>query len=208
MANLPQKYPTPVSWANCSSSFRFQVKVFFLFCGFSNFFHLYPPFSLPFFSFKILFIFREGKGGRKRGRKTSMCGCLLHALNWGPDLQPRHVPPLGIEPATLWFAGQHSIHWATPARATFIYLFYYVLLTMLLQLSYFPLFIPLHPAHPLPPAFPPFSSCPWVIHISTLASPLPILFLLSPCLFSTYHLCYLFSCLLYTSDAADDLSVV
>ena len=25
---------------------------------------------------KILFIFREGKGGRKRGRQTSMCGCL------------------------------------------------------------------------------------------------------------------------------------
>ena len=24
----------------------------------------------------ILFIFREGKGGRKRGRETSMCGCL------------------------------------------------------------------------------------------------------------------------------------
>ena len=49
------------------------------------------------------------------------------------------------------------------------------------------------PAHSLPPTFPPFSSCPWVIHISSLASPFPILFLPSPCLFSTYHLCYLFS---------------
>ena len=28
-----------------------------------------------------LFIFREGKGGRKRGRETSV-GCLLHAPNW------------------------------------------------------------------------------------------------------------------------------
>ena len=28
--------------------------------------------------FYILFIFREGKGRRKRGRETSMCGCLLH----------------------------------------------------------------------------------------------------------------------------------
>ena len=26
-------------------------------------------------------------------------------------------PDLGIKPATFWFAGQHSIHWATPARA-------------------------------------------------------------------------------------------
>ena len=57
----------------------------------------------------------------------------------------------------------------------------------------FPLFILLHSAHPLPPTFPPFSSCPWVILISSLAPTFPILFLPSPCLFSTYHLCYLFS---------------
>ena len=50
-------------------------------------------------------------------------------------------------------------------------------------------FIPLHPAPPLPSAFPiPLSSCPWVIHISSLASPFPILFLTSSCLFCTYHL--------------------
>ena len=49
-----------------------------------------------------------------------------------------------------------------------------------------------HPVHPLPPAFPHFSSCPWVIHISSLASLFSILFLTSPCLFCTYHLCFLF----------------
>ena len=64
---------------------------------------------------------------------------------------------------------------------------------MLLQLSHFPPFIPFCPAHHLPPTFPPFSSCPWVIHISSLASTFPILLLPSPCLSSTYHLCYLFS---------------
>ena len=64
---------------------------------------------------------------------------------------------------------------------------------MLLQLSHFPPFTPLHPAHPLPPTFPPYSSCPWVILISSLASTFPTLFLPSPCLFSTYHLCYLFA---------------
>ena len=64
-----------------------------------------------------LFIFREGKGRRKRGRETSMCGCLSYTPYWGPGPQPRHVPWLGIELATLWFTGPHSIHWATPARA-------------------------------------------------------------------------------------------
>ena len=39
---------------------------------------------------KILFIYfqTEGKGGRKRGRETLMCGCLSHA------------PPSGTWPAT------------------------------------------------------------------------------------------------------------
>ena len=66
-------------------------------------------------------------------------------------------------------------------------------LIMLLQLSHFPPFTQLHPAHLLPPTFPPYSSCPWVILISSLASTFPTLFLPSPCVFSTYHLCYLFS---------------
>ena len=35
-------------------------------------------------------------------------------------------------------------------------------------------------------------SCPWVVHIISLTSPFPILFLTSPCLFSTYQLCFLF----------------
>ena len=69
-----------------------------------------------------------------------------------------------------------------------IFLIY--LLIMLLQLSHFRPLTPLHPAHPLPPTFPPHSSCPWVI--SSLASTFPTLFLPYPCLFSTYHLCYLF----------------
>ena len=65
------------------------------------------------------------------------------------------------------------------------------LLIMLLQLSHFPPFTPSCP--PPPSHIPPYSSCPWVIHISSLASTFSILFLPSPCLFSTYHLCYLFS---------------
>ena len=37
--------------------------------------------------------------------------------HWGPCLQPRHVPGLGVELTTLWFAGLLSVHWVTPARA-------------------------------------------------------------------------------------------
>ena len=46
-----------------------------------------------------------------------MCGCLSHTPYWRLGPQPRQVPSLGIEPTTPWFAGWHSIHWATPARA-------------------------------------------------------------------------------------------
>ena len=49
-------------------------------------------FHLFIFFFKILFVFREGKGRRKRGRETPICGCLSHAPHWGPRMQPRHVP--------------------------------------------------------------------------------------------------------------------
>ena len=73
------------------------------------------------------------------------------------------------------------------------FLFFWYILIMLLQLSLFRPFTQLHPVQPLPPTFPPYSSCPWVILISSLASTFPTLFLPSPCLFSTYHLCYLFS---------------
>ena len=55
--------------------------------------------------------------GREKGRETSMCDCLSCTPYWRPGLQPSHVPWVGIEPATLWFTGWHSIHWATPARA-------------------------------------------------------------------------------------------
>ena len=54
---------------------------------------------------KILFIFREGKGRRKRGRETCVretaIDSLSRAPNWRPGLQPRHVPRLVIKPTTF-----------------------------------------------------------------------------------------------------------
>ena len=49
-----------------------------------------------------------------------MCGCLSCGPYWGPGLQPRHVPWLGIEPVTLWFTGRHLVYWTTLARAVLI----------------------------------------------------------------------------------------
>ena len=68
-----------------------------------------------------LFISREGKGGRKRGRETLMCGCISHVPHWGPGPQHRHMPWLGIEPVTPCFARWHSIYWAILARAVYDY---------------------------------------------------------------------------------------
>ena len=56
-----------------------------------------------------LFLDRE-KGGRKRGRESSMGACFLCAPYWWPGSQLRHVPLMGIELATLWFSGWCSIH--------------------------------------------------------------------------------------------------
>ena len=43
-------------------------------------------------------------------------------------------------------------------------------------------FAPLHPVSPMPSGNSPFRSCPWVMHISSLATPFPILFLTYHCL--------------------------
>ena len=51
----------------------------------------------------FIYFLTEGKGGRKRGRETSIYGWLSHSPYWGPGLQPRQVPWLGIKPATLCF---------------------------------------------------------------------------------------------------------
>ena len=61
---------------------------------------------------------------------------------------------------------------------------------MLLQLSQFSL---LSPSAKYVPSLQqsPLSSCPWVLHISSLSSPFSILYLTSSCLFCTYQLCFL-----------------
>ena len=61
-----------------------------------------------------LYTFRAN--GKERGRETSMCERNRWAASQAAI--PRHVPWPAVEPATLWFVGWCSIHWATPAKAT------------------------------------------------------------------------------------------
>ena len=66
-----------------------------------------PPEGFIFYCFRrfYFFLFSERGEGRKREREKSMCGCLSHTC-----------APIG-NLATVWFSSQHSIHWATLARA-------------------------------------------------------------------------------------------
>ena len=71
-----------------------------------------------FFFFNVLFVyFLERRREGERERQKHQCVVASHAPPTG-DLafNPGMCPRLGIEPATLWFPGRHSVHWATPAR--------------------------------------------------------------------------------------------
>ena len=89
----------------------FFKKIIFIFIIFLVLFLLF---------FKKDFIYLFFEKGREGEREKLVCGWVSHTPHWGPGPKPRHVPWLGIELATLWFAGRHSILWATPARAIFI----------------------------------------------------------------------------------------
>ena len=72
--------------------------------------------NYPFFKKNIFFIFRWGKGGRKRGRekldvreKHPLVASLLHP-DGGLNPQPRRVPWLGIKPLTFCFVQPTEPH--------------------------------------------------------------------------------------------------
>ena len=95
-------------------------------------------FSWSFFKKDFIHLFLERRRNGERGEKYQMCGCLLHAPNQGPDLQPRHVPWLRVQLVTLWFTGWHSTHWATLARAKCLYFSYTWLNTFWTDLAHIP----------------------------------------------------------------------
>ena len=89
------------------------------------------------------------------------------------------------------FNFQHIVWYWCEILACWL-LFKYILIIPLQMSQFFLPFISLCPALPSLQHLPSLSSCPWVMHISSLASPFPILFLTSPCLFCIYQLCFLF----------------
>ena len=65
-----------------------------------------------------MYLFLEKGKGRKKERDRNIEVWNIHELPLVRPLlgtwpQPRHMPLLGIEAATLWFAGWLSIHWPT-----------------------------------------------------------------------------------------------
>ena len=71
-----------------------------------------------FFEIFYLFIFRQrGSEGDRDGQKHPRLVASCTPLARESGSQPRHVPLLGIEPVTLWFAGQLLVYWVTPAGA-------------------------------------------------------------------------------------------
>ena len=76
----------------------------------------------------IYLLSERGEGSEKeKERNISVWGiinCLSQVPQPGTWPQSRHVPSLGIEPATFQFTGRHSIHWAAPARVGIGEIFY------------------------------------------------------------------------------------
>ena len=71
----------------------------------------------------------------------------------------------------------------------FFYLVYFIDYVITALPHFHPL--PTSAQYPLPSSNPLLSSCPWVMHVSSLSSPFPLLFSISPCLFCTYQLHFL-----------------
>ena len=69
----------------------------------------------------FIYLFLEsGRKGEREGEKHQ-CVVATHMPPTGNLAHnPGMCPRLGIELATLWFTGRHSIHWAIPARAPLI----------------------------------------------------------------------------------------
>ena len=82
-------------------------------------------FSLSFLKDFICLLLEREKGGRKRGRENisvwEISVASHTAPNWGPGLQLRHVPWLGIEPATFQFTGSAQSTEPHLARAVLFY---------------------------------------------------------------------------------------
>ena len=139
--------------------------------------------------------------GLELGDNNIRTGSTGIRASWNPNLQPEQ------DNYCFWNQKRHrssgclSLTTKPNKQWQWLNLFFFMVkistLKIYIFIDYAITVVPFPPLHSIlptpPPTFPPYSSCPWVIHISSLASTFPILFLPSPCVFCTYHLCYLFS---------------
>ena len=65
--------------------------------------------SLHLFFFNV-FILERGREGEREGEKHQYMVASHTSPTGDLACNPGMCPKLGIEPMTLWFAGQHSIH--------------------------------------------------------------------------------------------------
>ena len=135
-----------------------------------------------------------------------MCGCLSHVSYW---LATQADALTGNPTVILWFTVRRSIHWATPARRpkilvwkqmwssslevrkVFFNIFYWLCCYSCLCFIPFAFFCLVTP---FLAAIDSLSSCPWFVHVSSLAIPFPILSVTSPCLFCAYQFVLLNPC--------------
>ena len=112
----------------------------------------------------------------------------FHSVWNHQNSNPSHSLSSALEVVSI-----HKLRWNFPICDVVQLLFFNIFIDYAITVVPFhhP-FTPLHPAHLLPPTFPPYTSCPLVILISSLASTFPILFLPSryflPTIYATYSL--------------------
>ena len=95
-----------------------------------EFWHWYSPLVLlifpPLYKISFIYLFSERRERREKERERNINVWEIHRsvatrtpLTRDLHPQPRRVPWLGIEQVTFGFTGQHTVHWATLARAIF-----------------------------------------------------------------------------------------
>ena len=91
----------------------------------------YYPIILSFSFLKyFIYLFLESRmEGEREGEKRQYV--VASPVPHTGDLahNPPMCPDWESNPATLWFTGQHSIHWATPARAILLFSYCFLLLS-------------------------------------------------------------------------------
>ena len=152
-----------------------------------GFWYYYYDFLKPHLRTCLLILERGERWERERERNIDvreehwlLASCMCP--NWGINPQPRHVPWPGIKPMTFWFTGPHQPGW--------VLIFFFLSIFYWLCYHSFPNILPLIPLPPCPPQLSsiplPLSSCPWVVHISSLSPLFPMPFFISPCLLYGY----------------------